>query len=54
MPVYQYHCLNCDSDFDHVESMREHEDAHPRCPRCGDERVEQRFSAFFAKTSKKS
>ncbi|HEY8483274.1 MAG TPA: zinc ribbon domain-containing protein [Longimicrobiales bacterium] len=54
MPVYQYHCMECDEDFDAVHSMREHEDARPRCPKCGGDRVEQRFSAFYAKTSRKS
>jgi len=54
MPVYEYHCNSCGRDFDHVESMQEHERKHPACPSCGSENVEQRFSAFFAKTSKKS
>ncbi|MBI4409266.1 MAG: zinc ribbon domain-containing protein [Gemmatimonadetes bacterium] len=54
MPVYEYHCASCGEDFTHVETMREHEGAHPQCPKCGSTQVEQRLSAFFAKTSRKS
>lgn len=55
MPVYQYHCTSCGQDFDRVETMRAHEeDATPRCPHCDSDRVEQRPSAFFAKTARKT
>jgi putative FmdB family regulatory protein len=55
MPVYQYHCSSCGHDFERVESMRAHEaGAAPHCPKCGSEEVEQRPSAFFAKTARKT
>ena len=55
MPIYEYHCLACERDFDLVETMQEHgEDRSRRCPECGSDRVQARPSAFFAKTSRKS
>ncbi|HEY8468422.1 MAG TPA: zinc ribbon domain-containing protein [Longimicrobiales bacterium] len=55
MPVYQYHCSSCGHDFERVETMRAHESgAAPPCPKCGSEQVEQRPSAFFAKTARKA
>ena len=54
MPTYEYHCLECDEVFERPEHIREHGDAHPACPSCGSKKVEQVFSSFFAKTSKKS
>ncbi|MEJ2678039.1 MAG: zinc ribbon domain-containing protein [Gemmatimonadota bacterium] len=54
MPTYEYRCLECDEVFERPEHISEHTDAHPKCPICGSEKVEQVFSSFFAKTSKKS
>jgi putative FmdB family regulatory protein len=54
MPTYEYRCLVCDEVFEQPERISEHTDAHPKCPNCGSEKVEQVFSPFFAKTSKKS
>jgi putative FmdB family regulatory protein len=54
MPTYEYHCKKCGEIFDRVERMTEHEGAHPRCPKCKSRAVEQVFTAFTAKTSKKS
>lgn len=54
MPTYEYRCLECHETFECCEGMEEHEKAHPRCPQCGSEKVEQQFSTFYAKTRKKS
>ena len=54
MPRYQYRCQDCKKEFERPEHMREHEEAHPTCPECGGDRVEQVFTSFFAKTSRKS
>jgi putative FmdB family regulatory protein len=54
MPTYQYRCEKCGEVFEHSEHLFEHETAHPLCPKCGSEAVQQVPSQFFAKTSKKS
>jgi putative FmdB family regulatory protein len=54
MPRYQYRCQKCQEEFERPEHMDEHEKAHPKCPSCGSKKVEQVFTAFFAKTSRKS
>jgi len=55
MPVYEYRCVDCGECFDCVERMSEHTDEQQRrCPKCGGANVEQQFTPFYAKTSKKS
>jgi putative FmdB family regulatory protein len=54
MPTYEYRCQNCGETFERRERIAEHEAATPKCPKCGSDRVERAFSAFYAKTSKKS
>jgi putative FmdB family regulatory protein len=55
MPSYDYVCRDCKKDFMVFLSFKEQE-AKPKitCPRCGSDNVEKVFSAFFAKTNKKS
>jgi putative FmdB family regulatory protein len=60
MPTYEYRCLDCHEVWERTENMAEHEQvagrdvAPPQCPRCQGVNVEQVFSPFFAKTSRKS
>lgn len=54
MPRYQYHCDDCQNEFERPEHMDDHERAHPACPECGSKNVRQVFTSFFAKTSRKS
>ena len=54
MPTYEYRCLECQAAFECCETMKEHEAAQPKCPKCGSERVERLLSAFTAKTRRKS
>jgi putative FmdB family regulatory protein len=54
MPVYEYRCETCGETFERTEHVSEHQDAHPRCPKCGSEKVSQMLTSFYAKTSKKS
>ncbi len=54
MPTYEYRCLECDTVFEQPAKMSEHETNRPACPACGSGNVEQVFSTFFAKTSRKS
>lgn len=54
MPSYDYQCSACGHEFVRSESVREHERARVKCPECGSTRVERVFSAFYAKTGRKS
>ena len=33
MPLYEYHCDECDNEFESLQSIRERDDAE--CPECG-------------------
>jgi putative FmdB family regulatory protein len=54
MPRYDYRCLNCEKEFTATMSVKEHDEKKVNCPACGSEKVEQRWSPFYAITSKKS
>jgi putative FmdB family regulatory protein len=54
MPTYEYRCQRCGETFEQRESVAEHEAAKAKCPKCGSEEVARAYSAFYAKTSKKS
>jgi putative FmdB family regulatory protein len=54
MPTYEYRCLECDEIFEQHGRIADHDQVHPKCPDCGSENVKQVFSAFFAKTARKS
>jgi putative FmdB family regulatory protein len=54
MPTYEYRCKDCDHHFIEVLTVSDHDKQKPRCPKCKSENIEQQFSPFFAKTSKKS
>jgi putative FmdB family regulatory protein len=54
MPLYEYFCNDCHASFSKVLTVGEHDGKDPRCPKCSGENVEQRYSAFFAVTSRKS
>lgn len=55
MPLYEYHCTVCETQFSRTESMAEHSArARPACPKCHSTAVELVFSDFFAKTVRKS
>jgi putative FmdB family regulatory protein len=53
-PTYGYRCETCSEIFERRESIAEHEAAEAKCPKCGSEKIVRVFSAFYAKTSKKS
>lgn len=45
MPIYEYHCESCESDFEVLQRIGEDEkDLH--CPQCGHDKVKKQFSAF--------
>jgi putative FmdB family regulatory protein len=54
MPTYDYRCDKCGKEFSRVESINTHGRRTPSCPKCKSARVARVFSAFYAKTVKKS
>jgi putative FmdB family regulatory protein len=55
MPVYEFRCDKCGASFEERQTIAEHENGWPECPRChSTERVEQRFSSFRTVTSRTS
>ncbi len=55
MPSYDYVCSACKKEFTVFLTLKEVE-SHPRvlCPDCKSDKVEKKFTAFFAKTDRKS
>jgi putative FmdB family regulatory protein len=55
MPSYEYVCGDCKKEFMIFLSLKERE-ANPKvsCPHCGSDKVNKKFTAFFAKTDRKS
>ena len=54
MPHYEFLCLNCKKTFDTILALVDYEEGDVVCPHCGSKKVEQRWSAFTAITSKTS
>ena len=54
MPVYDYKCRDCGHTFIVVESLQDHEHAHPICPACHGEKVERVISGVHVQTGRKS
>ena len=54
MPIYEYLCKQCKKTFSLTMTVGEHDKARAACPKCKSKKIEQRFAAFFAVTSKKS
>jgi putative FmdB family regulatory protein len=54
MPVYDYRCNDCEHDFVIVESLEEHEHAHPKCPKCESSNVRRVIGGVHVQTGKKS
>jgi len=54
MPVYEFACLNCKKKFSETLALAEYDPEAIRCPKCGSENVERRWSSVYVETSKKS
>lgn len=54
MPVYEYFCDTCGKNFTIIMTIAEHDKGGVTCPACKGTSVVQRYSVFYAKTSKKS
>ncbi len=54
MPIYEYRCTKCRKRFSESMPISQHGRKRPVCPKCGSRAAEPVFSAFFAKTVRKS
>ncbi len=54
MPRYEFLCEECQKRFEETLRMRDLEEAKPKCPGCGSEKVRRQVSQFSTVTSKKS
>jgi putative FmdB family regulatory protein len=54
MPTYDFFCAECKKNFTRVMSLAELEKGGAICPNCKSKKTEQKPSAFFAVTAKKS
>ena len=54
MPEYEFLCHACKETFTKKLTLPEYEKGKIVCPHCGSNKVEQKMSAFYAVTSKKS
>ncbi|WP_243373375.1 FmdB family zinc ribbon protein [Geotalea sp. SG265] len=53
MPTYEYRCEKCANRFSMNMNISEHDKGAVICPNCRGPVVQQ-YTAFYAKTSKKS
>jgi len=54
MPIYQYRCKDCREMFEKTLTLAVNDRDPIACPKCSSKNVEQRFTAFYPVTSKKS
>ena len=54
MPQYSFFCQACEKPFSKVLTLAAYEKGGITCPHCGSTKIEQRWAAFYAVTSKKS
>jgi putative FmdB family regulatory protein len=54
MPNYDFACGACKKPFSKILTLAQYDKGKVECPHCGSKKVEQKFSAFYAVTSKKS
>ncbi len=54
MPQYIFACKECDKEFSQVLTLAEYEKGGIKCLHCGSKKLEQKWAAFYAVTSKKS
>ena len=54
MPTYEYQCGKCGKRFNRIETISTHGRKKATCPKCKSANVSQVFTAFYAKTVKKS
>ena len=54
MPMYEYVCRKCQTQFSEVLTIKEHETKKIQCPKCKSKDVEHVIEPFFAKTTSKT
>jgi putative FmdB family regulatory protein len=54
MPTYEYRCQKCGNNFSVTMHIAEHDQERTTCPACKGTSIVQQYTAFYAKTSKKS
>ncbi|HZP00796.1 MAG TPA: FmdB family zinc ribbon protein [Terriglobia bacterium] len=54
MPSYEFVCKACNKKFSMIMTLAEYEKGNFSCPKCKSKKVEQKYAAFYAVTSKKS
>jgi putative FmdB family regulatory protein len=54
MPMYDFHCENCQRDFTLKLSFAEYEKGNFKCPFCQSDKVRRVISRVFVRTSRKS
>jgi putative FmdB family regulatory protein len=52
MPIFEYRCNDCTSDFEVLQRTSD-ADKSTKCPRCGAQNVIKRFSTFATAGSQK-
>ncbi len=46
MPIFEYRCNDCTTDFEVLQRASDTDTPTTKCPRCGAEDATKRFSAF--------
>jgi putative FmdB family regulatory protein len=46
MPIYEYHCPQCDKPFDHLAKSMADRDAPVPCPECHSRKTSRKLSVF--------
>lgn len=50
MPIYEYHCSNCDREFEKLVRFSDPNINSPECPHCSSENTFKRLSTVAAFT----
>ncbi|MFH1862446.1 MAG: zinc ribbon domain-containing protein [bacterium] len=50
MPIFEYHCPDCQEDFEELRTLSDRDRELP-CPRCGSLRPQRRVSLFASASS---
>ena len=46
MPIFEYHCSECATEFEVLQRASDPNNKLPKCPSCGAQDTKKRFSAF--------
>jgi putative FmdB family regulatory protein len=54
MPLYEYHCEQCQREISIAMTISQHDKGDAACPQCGSRKLRPLVATFFSKTSRKS